>query len=32
MVHTDVYKWLALCFSDYVGDKVDKWLISGFQT
>lgn len=29
MVHTDVYKWFALYFPDYAGDKVDKWFPNG---
>lgn len=29
MVHTDVYKWFALYFPDYAGDKVDKWFSNG---
>lgn len=29
MVHTDVYKWFALYFPDYAGDKADKWFPNG---
>lgn len=29
MVHTDVYKWFALYFPDYAGDRVDKWFPNG---